>query len=122
MLLKSIRSTGAVAVTNFIGECADDFFHLKSEQPALAYATRLGLIRVYACVGSDYLFATSARFTNRTQRVSFVFLGSTVARRNDTGATVQAGRLRGSPDNYFSVCVGPMTLASIKCPSICASQ
>ena len=55
MLLKSIRITDAVAVTNFIGECADDFFHLKSEQPALAYATRLGLIRVYACVGSDYL-------------------------------------------------------------------
>ena len=55
MLLKSIRSTGAVAVTNFIGECADDFFHLKIEQTALAYATRLGLIRVYACVGSDYL-------------------------------------------------------------------
>ena len=55
MSLKSIRSTSTVAAADFICECADNFFQLSSKRPALAYATRLGLIRVYACEGSDYL-------------------------------------------------------------------
>lgn len=55
MSLKSIRSSSAFAAADFICGCADNFLHLNSEEAALAYATRRGLIRVYACAESDYL-------------------------------------------------------------------